>query len=181
MSVIHFLHVRGCKWAISLGASAVLGAALLATSYRDFFWREHHRPPRDRPRVDPNDGGAPQPSPQITFYDIQVKGDVYGQGSASVSGNSLIFVADIKDDSGNAGTFAATATVVNSHFQGTGTALGQPVLLSGRIDLPDLPARGKSLIRTARIMSTFSFSNEKFGRIAGSAFVVAADDQRHDH
>lgn len=109
---------------------------------------------------------SPSSAPSVP-YTIQIRGHLCGTGTASVNGNSVTFTATVKNDAGISGSFTASGTVINSRFQGTGTGIDQAITLSGRIDPADPVVKGKSVIRLARIQSTFALPNGTFGRIFG--------------
>jgi hypothetical protein len=104
-------------------------------------------------------------------YSITFAGCLTGKGNATCAGTSLSITGNITDDSGNKGTFTATNLVVDAklHFTGTGTALGQSVSLSGRLDAA--PPGQETALKTQRIVCTFTTnkgaSNEGHGRIVG--------------
>jgi hypothetical protein len=104
-------------------------------------------------------------------YTITFAGCLTGKGNATSTGTSLSITGNVTDDSGNKGTFTATNLVIDAklHFTGTGTALGQTVSLSGRLDAA--PPGQETALKTQRIVCTFTTnkgaSNEGHGRIAG--------------
>ncbi|HET6246870.1 MAG TPA: hypothetical protein VFE47_04150 [Tepidisphaeraceae bacterium] len=99
-------------------------------------------------------------------FDVAVAGVYAGHGSATVSSGSVQITAPITDAQGNAGTFAATITIVNGHFNGTGMAMGAAVTLVGRVDAPDA-ATQNPILRVSRLVGTFTTAAGLHGRVAG--------------
>jgi hypothetical protein len=73
----------------------------------------------------------------------------------------------ITDAHGNAGTFAATITIVNGHFSGVGTAMGTAVTLVGRVDASDAATAPNPVLRVSRLVGTFTTAAGLHGRLAG--------------
>lgn len=111
-------------------------------------------------------GGGSPPSSNGT-YQVEIRGYYTGVGTATVSTSSLQISADIQDDVGNKGELAATLPVANSHYYGTGSAMGQSITLNGHIDPADAVQKGKSVLWAGRINGTISIPGSHYGRVAG--------------
>lgn len=77
-------------------------------------------------------------------FTVLVHGYWNGQGTATVSGNTVQIVATVNDDQGNIGQLQTDAlTVVNNHFEGGGSVMGIAMTIDGRVEPQDQPAPGK--------------------------------------
>ncbi len=100
-------------------------------------------------------------------YSISIKGYLHGTGTASLNGKTLAITAKVSDDQGNEGDFSAASLTVDAtnHFTGTGTALGQEMKISGRLD----PMTSKeTALKTDRIVCSYKLpGSDGRGRVAG--------------
>ena len=127
--------------------------------------------PGDNGSPNGNDGGPTtggSGATSSTGYNLEIAGVYTGAGSATVTAGSLQLSANIQDAGGNSGTLNARLTLANGHFSGTGTAMGQPITLAGRVDPADATSRKLSVVQAARIVSTFATTSGLHGRIFGS-------------
>jgi len=109
-----------------------------------------------------------KPSPTIVgSYQLQVRGYYTGSGTATASLTSLQLNANIHDDSGNTGQFSATLPLSNNRFYGSGSAMGQAIILNGHIDPADAVVNNKSVLFAGRINGTMSIPGNHYGRVAG--------------
>jgi hypothetical protein len=117
-----------------------------------------------------NDGAA-STSPVTSSgsaYNVIVRGDFFGSGTASISTTTVQVSANVTDASGNVGTLAVTLPVVNQRFAGSATVIGQAINVSGRVDPADSSGARGSVLRSTRLVATFATTDGKsFGRIAG--------------
>lgn len=100
-------------------------------------------------------------------YSISIKGYLTGSGTASLNGKMLTLTGTVADDQGNKGDFSAPSLTVDAknHFTGTGTALGQVMKLSGRLDAV---AAKETTLKTDRIVCNYKLpSCDGRGRVAG--------------
>ena len=107
-------------------------------------------------------GAAETPAAMTGSYAVITRGYLSGSGHAAVGAKSVTITIQVTDAAGNKGTLVASnLKLANNRFSGTGTAMRQPITISGRID-----ASGGTL-RAARITCTYSGGAGKSGRIAG--------------
>jgi hypothetical protein len=105
---------------------------------------------------------AETPSSMTGSYAVITRGHLSGSGHAAVGAKSVTITIQVTDADGNSGTLVApNLKMANNRFRGTGTAMGQPITISGRID-----ASGGAL-RAPRITCTYSIGQGKTGRIVG--------------
>jgi hypothetical protein len=123
----------------------------------------------------------PLPASFTGNFTVIVSGFWAGKGIATVTAGSVQINATVTDDAGNSGTLIATGLLVDTHFSGTGTVLGQNMTVEGRVEGADPnPSAGKgkgkgrgknsdddSVLTNARIGATF-FAGPHGGRVAGS-------------
>jgi hypothetical protein len=96
-------------------------------------------------------------------YTLSVGGSVTGAGRASVKKDTITVFADVVDAGGNRGTLEVELDVDGDHFQGTGKVLGRAADFFGRLDGYD----GDKHFRGARILCSFTDSQNRSGRLAG--------------
>ena len=113
-----------------------------------------------------NDGTTNPSSGTFTSYNILVRGDFVGSGTASVSAGSVQVTANHRFHRHNRNA-QRLLPMVNQRFTGTGNVMGQSIVLSGRVDPADSSASKGSVLRSPRLVATFSTSTHRFGRIAG--------------
>ncbi len=94
-------------------------------------------------------------------YQAQVAGYYVGEGRAVVSASSVTVTATVVDPSGAKGSFSANNLATqNGRFCGSGTAMGIPVQIVGRVEPPS-----GSDIKAARVFCTYRISASQSGRI----------------
>jgi hypothetical protein len=161
-------NIRWCGRATSMTKTAIIVglcmAILLGLPARDAFAKK------------------PLPASYTGNFTVIVSGFWAGQGSATVTAGSVQISATVTDDAGNSGTLIANGlALVDNHFSGTGTILGQNMTVEGRVEGadPNPPAgkgkgkgKGKnsdddSIVTNARIGATFA-AGPHGGRVAGS-------------
>jgi hypothetical protein len=108
---------------------------------------------------------APGPPPKTTgAYDVNVRGYYTGTGHAAVGAKSITITVRVKDEAGNAGNLVVPSLrIEDGRFSGTGTIMGKPVTLSGRIDAPD-----GEVVKAARLTCTLGTLDGKHARVVGS-------------
>jgi hypothetical protein len=124
-------------------------------------------PPQTGNGSQSNDGTGTTSSAACTSYNVLVRGDFTGGGTANASSASVSVSAQVTDSTGATGTLTLSAPVVNQRFSGSGSVLGQTVTFSGRIDPADVTAAKGSVLRSPRLVGTFSTQTGRFGRVAG--------------
>lgn len=97
-------------------------------------------------------------------YKVAVAGNFEGSGVAAVGGRRVNINCEVRDSDGRRGRLQAHLPMVNNRFNGTGTVMGQAMIISGRVDPPDQEGE---VVRKARVYATFT-AGEDVGRIAGS-------------
>ena len=110
-----------------------------------------------RPGSAPNTHGS---------YDVFFDGAYTGTGHAAVGALRVASITGRVTDtaSGATGNFKATNLATdNGHFKGSGTVLGIPMQICGRLE----PADGKTIF-TSRIMCSYVTVNATAGRAVGS-------------
>jgi hypothetical protein len=96
-------------------------------------------------------------------YKLEFRGAFTGSGNAAVAATSVTIDGLVRDASGNTGNLIApNLTLRNGRFRGTGTAMGLPIILSGRVDPP------ADVLRVSRLVCTYRTSQGRFGRIVGT-------------
>ena len=96
------------------------------------------------------------------LYNLEFRGYLTGQGSATVDAQNVSITGTLKDPSGNALNFTASPLKLeNGRFSGSASIQGSHVDLSGRIDPPD------EIVKSPRLVCTYSMGAGKSGRIAG--------------
>jgi hypothetical protein len=145
---------KSSKWLIALLIAAL--APLPALDARGAL-------PRHSPGIGLSTSMAAAAS---TNYNIKIAGYVYGSGQAQLNGSSLSITATVSQDGGPQGAFIASNLTVDatSHFLGTGTALGQPITIGGRLDNPQ---QNDVQLKTGRLVGTFFTANGSYGRVVG--------------
>jgi hypothetical protein len=114
---------------------------------------------------DDNDHSPPRPCEGT--YNVLIRGDYQGSGTATVSGNAVQITAQVTDSHGTHGTFSFSGPMVNQRFKGTGSMMESTASVSGRVDSIDNSASRGSILKTNRLVSTVSTSSGHFARIAG--------------
>jgi hypothetical protein len=99
-------------------------------------------------------------------YNIRIAGYVQGSGQAQLNGLNLSITATVSQDGFPQGAFTATNLAVDasSHFRGSGTALGQPITIGGRLDDPQ---ENETQLKTRRLVGTFFTAGGLYGRVVG--------------
>ena len=95
-------------------------------------------------------------------YKTTVAGTYKGSGTATVSATKLTIIAQITDQSGRKGQFTLDLPLDGPHFRGAGTAMGQTVKITGRLD----GYADSKNFRGARVLGTYS-NGPVTGRFAG--------------
>ena len=98
-------------------------------------------------------------------YKVKVAGDFIGGGNVAVGGPNVNINVTVEDLDGNVGRLRAQVNLVENRFAGTGTVMGRPMSIEGRIDPADAPG---DRLRNARIVATFSDDTGRHGRLVGS-------------
>ena len=117
-----------------------------------------------------------QPEKTDGGYKVTVAGHWTGTGSATVHGGNVTISAEVTDGSGNKGAFAATGKLEGAHFKGEGTAIGQKITITGRLDgyapKKEGPGKGQGkggqgkAFQGARLLGSYT-DGKNSGRIAG--------------
>ncbi|MDB5297264.1 MAG: hypothetical protein JWO31_3247 [Phycisphaerales bacterium] len=105
-----------------------------------------------------------QPKKTDGPYGLTIRGSCTGQGSASVKKGTITLSGQVRGHDGRTGSVAADLTLDGDHFDGTGTVLDRPANFFGRLDGYD----GDKHFRGARILCSYTDSEGRSGRIAGS-------------
>ncbi len=111
---------------------------------------------------------APGPKPKGTdgAYNISVRGYYRGEGTATVTGNTISLTGTLHGEKGEQGDFAAPNLVISGNYvTGQGNILGQAVNIYGRLD-PTGEGGGKKL-KTARFVATVATADGHHIRIEG--------------
>jgi hypothetical protein len=178
-AVVQTVAVRFRRAIVTLAYFAAVGGALLlvgcdkATSSSESAGPSQTSQPVSSQQGDNGNGsngngGMSCPgSGTSASYNIFVRGDYVGTGTATVSTSSVQITAQVTDSTGNTGTLTASAPVVNQRFAGTGTAINRSITFNGRVDPADASAAPGSVLRSQRLVGTFSTTDSHFGRIAG--------------
>ena len=110
-----------------------------------------------RPGSAPNTHGS---------YDVFFAGKYTGTGHAAVGALRVTVITGKVTDinTGATGTFIANhLSTDNGHFRGSGTVLGVPMQICGRLE----PADGKTIL-TSRILCNYVTVNADCGRAVGT-------------
>lgn len=103
-------------------------------------------------------------------YIIKVGGYFTGSGQASVSSAGVAISANVVDETGASGQLLVSkGLITNNRFRGTGTVMGQPITIEGRVDSADVKRTSKkSQVQiNPRIVATFQTADDHHGRVVG--------------
>jgi len=114
-----------------------------------------------------NDGGNHgPPRPCGGTYNVLIRGDYQGGGTATVSATSVSISAQVTDSKGETGTLSFSGTLVNQRFNGTGSVMGSPATVSGRVDPADVAGGHGAVLNSVRLVGTLSTPENHVARIA---------------
>lgn len=103
-------------------------------------------------------------------YTIAIAGSYSGTGKATLTDTTVSITGTVTDENGTSGSLiASNLAIYGNHFSGSGTVMGNPMTVLGRLDPAD--AQGK-VPKTARLMGTFTVSSSTHGRLAGFVPVI---------
>lgn len=154
---------RGATITCCAVAATIIGAASFSYS---LFSTNQSQTNDNGPRNWPH-SPAPPDSGTANSYSLEVAGAYVGQGSASLAGSTVQVNASIKDLQGNTGSFSVSFTIVDGHFRGSGTAMGSPITIIGRIDPSDDSSNKSAVLQASRLVGTYTTTSGLHGRIAG--------------
>lgn len=96
------------------------------------------------------------------LYDATVSGDFTGTGKVELSGTTVTFTITIKNKAGTTGQLkVVNLPLKNNRFSGTGTVMGVPMRIAGRVDHANLKGENKP----RRLMATFGTVAGATGRV----------------
>ena len=100
-------------------------------------------------------------------YNVKFAGSLTGEGTASMGGTTVSITGTVADTNGKKGSFEAKSLSIAAdgrHFSGTGSAIGQKVEVSGRLDAA---GNAEATLKTQRVTATFTTADGDHGRIVG--------------
>lgn len=96
------------------------------------------------------------------LYDATVNGDFTGTGKIELSGATVTFTVTIRNKAGATGQLkVVNLPLKNNRFSGTGTVMGVPMRIAGRVDHANL----KGVNKPRRMMATFGTVAGATGRV----------------